>query len=578
MNIAMMHTTYLKILFPAALLVLVLQATCAQGDAEGNNGMVATAHPLASEAAIEMLKSGGNAVDAAVAAAFAIGVVEPDGSGIGGGGSMVIYLKDKKEAHYINYYPRSSENGSEAGYSGRKDARTAKAVCVPGTVAGLTLAHEKFGSLPLEQIMQPAIRYAAEGFPADAILSTLILDNIETVFSDEATTAVFCEDGFPVMEGDTIFQKELAETLRVVSREGRAGFYEGAVARSLMEGIKTRGGILTLEDFRCYEATLEEPLYGNYRGYDILTACAPQSGLCLIEALNILENADLPTGPHYSQSAETLHLIARAQRFTYADRSAYLGDPEKNPIPVTGLISKAYARERFEKIHLEEMDPLIPDEHAVGDPFPYLDEDKSGVLKKAGAPLEEPVGYDGHTTHLSVIDGDGNCVSLTQTLGTFFGSGQTVSGVLFNNAMTNFSYRTPGPNLYDNRKQPRSSIMPTIILKEGQPFLVAGSPGAARIISTVIQVVINVLDFGLDVSEANLAPRFYGRNGEQYLHLESGIRPDVRQKLEEMGYSLNLYEGTDLFFGGAQLIWISTENGRYYGSADPRRGGKAIGY
>lgn len=545
----------------------------AQESAVGKNGMVATAHPLASMAAIEMLKSGGNAVDAAIAAAFAIGVVEPDGSGLGGGGGMVIYLKDRNESYYINYYARASERGSESGYSGSKDAHTAKAICVPGTVAGLTMAHEKFGTLSLSKILEPAIRYASEGFEIDATLAKLILDNIETIMADEVTMNIFCEDGFPLMEGDQIIQKELAKTLSIIAKEGRKGFYEGELAESMVQGITERGGVLTMRDFASYEAQFTTPLQGTYRGYEVLAANVPQSGLCLIEALNILENYDLKNAPHYSESAEVLHLIAETERFVYADRTAYLGDARVAGVPINGLISKEYGTQRFHQINKEKLDPPRYRDVEEGNPYPFVKKEKVPVV------VEEYLSGEGHTTHLSVIDKEGNCVALTQTLGLFFGSGQTVNGVLLNCAMTNFAYRTKTSiNLYKDGKQSRSSIVPTVILKDGEPFLIAGSPGAARIIATVIEVVINMVDYEMNVEEANLAPRFFVRDSEDFLYLESGIRPEVRTKLEEMGHTLRVYEGIDLFFGGVQMIHINPEDKLYYGSADQRRGGLAIGY
>jgi gamma-glutamyltranspeptidase/glutathione hydrolase len=531
--------------------------------------MVATAHPLASEAALEMLQQGGNAVDAAVAAAFAIGVVEPDGSGLGGGGGMVIYLGDQQESYYINYYARASEKGSESGYRGSRDAATAKSICVPGTVAGLLMAHESFGSLPRKVVMAPAIRYARDGFSIDATLATLILDNIDKVLTDETTTAIFCEDGFPRMEGDVIVQEELARTLSIIAEEGKEGFYSGLLTQEMVDGIAEKGGVLTMHDFASYKAVLTKPLEGTYRGYDILTANVPQSGVSLIEALNILENVKLGSAPHYSASAKMLHLIAEAERYTYADRTAYLGDPDVVDIPLEGLLSKKYARKRYRQINRKQLDPPEYRDVEAGNPWPYND--------PPGRTTDEQQG--GHTTHLSVIDKDGNAVSLTQTLGLFFGSGQTVNGVLFNCAMTNFSYRSENsPNLYADGKQSRSSIMPTIILKDGKPFLVVGSPGAARIITTVIEVVLNVIDYEMNVTEANLAPRFFVRDSEDYLYLESGILPEVRTELEDMGHKLRVIEGIDLFFGGVQMIMVDPVTGVYQGSADRRRGGVALGY
>lgn len=537
----------------------------------GMNGVAATAHPLASAAAIDMLKSGGNAVDAAVAAAFTIGVVEPDGSGLGGGGGMVIYLKNTQESWFINYYGRSSERAAELDFSSSRDHSTAKAIGVPGTVAGLLMAHEKFGSLPLKKVMEPAISHAEYGFPIDQTLAKLIMDNIDKIMSDAATASVFLDDGFPRMEGEILVQRELGRVLRLIAEKGRDGFYEGELARSFTEGIRARGGVLTEKDFSSYQPKLTVPLHGTYRGYDILSSNVPQSGISLIQGLNMLENFDLKASGHYSESAKTLHIMAEVDKLIYADRYQYLADPDFVTVPVAGLTSKEYALQRFNSINQSRLDPPRYRDAEHGDPEKF---DKSYM--KEPVLDAEPAG--GHTTHLSVIDKDGNAVALTQTLGLFFGSGQTVSGVLFNSAMTNYSYNAENVNYLQNSKQCRTSITPTVILKEGNPFLILGSPGASRIISTIIELVVNVIDFGMDVNEANLAPRFYCQKFEDYLHLESGIKPEVRAELEWMGHPVKVYEGIDLFFGGAQMIHVDPLTGEYSGSADKRRGGVAIGY
>jgi gamma-glutamyltranspeptidase/glutathione hydrolase len=537
----------------------------------GRNGMVATAHPLASAAAVEMLKSGGNAVDAAVAAAFTIGVVEPDGSGLGGGGGMVIYLKDQQKSIFINYYGRSSENASQVDFKSGRDSYTAKAIEVPGTVAGLLLAHEKFGSLPLKKIMEPAIKHAENGFAIDQTLAKLILDNLDNIMSDSVTASVFLEDGFPRMEGETLVQKDLARVLRGIAENGRKGFYEGKQAEAFVEGIHARGGVLTLKDFSSYQAELTSPMKGTYRGYDVLTSNIPQSGISLVEGLNMLENFDLKSSGHYSESAKTLHIMAEVDKLIYADRYQYLGDPDFVTVPVTGLSSKEYALERFNSINQSKLDPPRYRDAGYGDPGAY-----DNNLTRETVREMEPA--EGHTTHLSVIDKDGNAVALTQTLGLFFGSGQTVSGVLFNNAMTNFSYNVENVNYIQNSKRCRTSITPTIILKNGNPFLILGSPGASRITTTLIELVVNVIDFGMDVNEANLAPRFYCQKFEDYLHVESGISPEVCAELEQMGHSIKVYKGIDLFFGGAQMIMVDPVTGEYSGSADKRRGGIAMGY
>jgi gamma-glutamyltranspeptidase/glutathione hydrolase len=563
-----MQKRYLSLIL---FLALFLQFSAQGQPSFGKQGMVATAHPLASAAALDMLKSGGNAVDAAVAAAFTIGVVEPDGSGIGGGGGMVIFLKKENKSFFINYYGRSSENALTVDFKSGRDSYTAKAIDVPGTVAGLLLAHKKFGKLPLKKILGPAIHHAEAGFPIDGTLAKLIMDNVENIMKDSVTASVFLQDGFPRMEGEILVQKDLSKVLKTISVKGKEGFYEGTYADEFVSGIQKRGGVLTKKDFSTYQARLTQPLKGSYRGYDILTANLPQSGISLIQGLNMLENYDLKDSGHFSESAKTLHIIAETEKLIYADRSEFVGDPDFVKVPVEGLISKEYAKARFNSINQTKLDPPTYREAKYGDPINF----EPVPVGKAVAEMEAA---GGHTTHLSVVDKDGNAVALTQTLGLFFGSGQMVSGVLFNNGMTNFSYVKGSVNSLQNSKECRSSISPTIIMKNNYPFLVLGSPGASRIICTVLELIINVIDFKMDVYQANMAPRFYCQKFEDFLQVESGIKPEVRAELEKMGHKIKVYEGIDLFFGGAQMIYADPSTHEYSGSADKRRGGLAVGY
>lgn len=536
---------------------------------QGKNGMAATAHPLASQAAIEMLQKGGNAVDAAIAATFVIGVVEPDGSGIGGGGGMLIYLKDKNQSFYINFYPRAPEN-IPANFNSSNDRLTGKSICIPGTVAGLTLAHKEFGSLPLSTLLGPAIRYANDGFAIDATLGSLILDNSEALTKNKATASVYLDEGFPKMEGEILIQKDLAKTLSVISKKGFKGFYKGSIAKDMVEGINEGGGNFTLDDFKNYQAELTEPVKGIYRGYEIISAANPQSGVSIIEGLNILENADLNRMGHYTKNAKTLHLLAETFRKIYTDRYYFIADPGFVDVPMKGLLSKEFALERYNAINPSMPVPAKYRDTEIGNPIKYQnieDTDKNLI----------DVERHGETTHLCVIDKDGNAVSLTQTLGTFFGSGQIVNGVLFNCAITNFSGAN-NPNSLQSKKQSRSSIAPSIVLKDNKPFLVLGTPGANRIISTVLEVMVNILDFNMNAEEANMAPRFYTQKFEDYLHVEAGVGQEIIDELTKMGHSIRVYDGVDLFFGGVQLITIDPQTGMYTGSADIRRGGLAIGY
>lgn len=554
--------------------------------AQGKNAMVTTAHPLATEAALEILHLGGNAVDAAVAAAFAVGVVEPDGSGIGGGGGMVIYLKEKNKSFYINYYAKAPADVPEK-FDSKVSRHTGLSIGIPGTVAGLTLAHKKFGTLPLSVILKPAIRYAENGFPIDATLSSLILDNTETLGLDSATAAVYLEDGFPRMEGDILVQKDLAKTLHAISDKGRDGFYKGDVAASMAEGIKKRNGRISTEDFANYEAVLTEPLKGTYRGYEILSAANPQSGASIIQGLNMLELMDLREMGHYTKSVNTAHMMAETFRKVYTDRDAFVGDPNFIETPTAGIMSKDFAKKRYNDINPDAPVPAIYRDTEVGNPWDFQKPKKKH--KKNRVAYQEisdvqvenniyDVEHNGETTHLSIIDKDGNAVSLTQTLGTFFGSAQTVNGVLFNCAISNFSSNNKSTNALGSNKQPRSSIAPTLILKDSKPFMIIGTPGGSRIIATVLQVIVNVIDFDMNAEEANSVARIYCQRWVDYLHLESDVDAKVIDQLKEMGHAVQVHQGKDLFFGGVHMILVDPVTGEYSGSADVRRGGNATGY
>ncbi len=600
-----------------------------QSKANGKLGMVATAHPLATQIAYNILKQGGNAIDAAVAAAFAIGVVEPDGSGIGGGGGMVVYLSKEKKSYFINYYQQASENVDKHDYNPDNDRKSVRAIIVPGTVAGLIEALEKFGTLPLSTILAPVIELAEKGFPIDATLSSIILDNVELLQKYPSTAEIFLRDGFPLMEGDTIVQSELARTLKIISSEGKAGFYEGEIANRITREVTGAGGVITLNDLKNYKAEILDPVQGSYRGYTIISANAPQSGISVIEALNILENYDIRKLGHFSTSVETAHLLAETLRRVYADRSSFLGDPKFYDVPINGLLSKDYAKTRFSDIDLTAVNPPDYRKTKEGNPFAFgkifnqqnlheeptskkeyfsEDEDDEGYLNKGNLDdifdnwgtfkknnretitkkdtlkkenseekeFEFEHEFDGHTTHLSIVDKDGNMVSLTQTLGTFFGSGFTSAGVLFNSSMSNYSQNLK-INIAEPNKQPRSAIAPTLILKNGKPFLVLGSPGASRIIATIVQLIVNLIDFNMTVEQANQAPRLFCQKFDDYLHLENRFSKEVQDGLEKKGHRLRLYGDFDLFFGGAQIISIDPITGQFEGSADIRRGGSAMG-
>lgn len=532
------------------------------------NGMVSTASPLASEAALDVLKNGGNAIDAAVAAAFAIGVVEPDGSGLGGGGCMLVYLEEEKKTFYINFYQKASEKIEEVDWN-REEGDSPKLVLIPGNVAGLTTALKKFGTMELKDVIKYAIEYAENGFPIDNTLATILLDNYTLLEKNEETKEAFLPTGFPLMEGQTLVQKELAKTLRIISEQGAKGFYEGEIAKRISEGVTSNGGRITLDDLKNYKAEITKPLKGYYRDYEVVTANVPQSGVALIETLNMFEFINFKKLGHYTESPMALHLMAESFLRSYADRYYYVGDPNFSDIPVEGLTSKVYAFKRFQDIDFFSTDEDSYRKTEPGNPFEYDVETPGGS--------ETDSEKTGHTTHLSVVDKYGNMVALTQTLGTFFGSGFSVAGIIFNDSYMNFSSNVEANKLEPN-KIARSTISPTFLLKDGEPFLAIGTPGGGRIIAALAEIIVNIVDFGMSAESANQAPRFYCQVNDRYLHLENRISEPMREALESRGHNLKIHGDFDLFFGGAQFIIVDKENGKLYGTADARRGGAAMGY
>ncbi|MCX6136519.1 MAG: gamma-glutamyltransferase, partial [Ignavibacteriales bacterium] len=476
------------------------------------------------------------------------------------------------------------------------------------------------------------------------------------------TAKIYLPEGFPLQQGDTLRQPDLAITLRAIAQQGRKGFYEGPVAEHIVKGVTENDGAMTLDDLKNYEAVIGEPVHGTYRGYEIISADAPQSGASIIQAMNMLENANIKAMGHFTTSTNTAHLMAETMRRVYADRTSFTQDPKFAYIPTQGLISKDYALVRYNDINMSMADPPDYRKTKAGNPLIYDAkpskraavqpekkqefrerddaDDESAPAKRETDPFDnwgqkrkaksnesstesekkekgtapeekkmenpekkeiessynlggtstgaedlafaseyaqQPMSESGgHTTHLSVADKDGNIVSLTQTLGTFFGSGYEVDGVLLNCSLTNFS-TTASVNSIEPNKQPRSSIAPTIILKDGKPYMSVGSPGAGRIVATVIQLIVNAIDFGMDAGANNRAPRFFCQKFDDYFHLESNFSDEVKIGLKNKGHNLREHGMLDLFFGGAQIIMIDQATHTFYGSADPRRGGAAIG-
>jgi gamma-glutamyltranspeptidase/glutathione hydrolase len=505
------------------------------------HGMVASQEAVATEVGVDILERGGNAVDAAVAVGFALAVTLPNAGNLGGGGFMLVHDAESGETVAIDYREKAPKAATrdmflnEAGEADPSLSRfTPLAVGVPGTVAGLALALERYGTMPLAEAMAPAIRLAEEGFAVTAELSESLKQSRERLTKWPSTAAVFYKEGGAAYEpGETLSQPDLARSLRAIAEAGPAAFYEGTIAERIAAEMARSGGLITVEDLAAYAAKVRQPVAGSYRGYDVLSMPPPSSGgTHIVEILNILEGYDIAaSGPG---SAGTIHLMAEAMKRAYADRSEYLGDSDFVDVPVAGLTSKAYAAALRAGIDRGRATPSQT--IRAGEPAPY---------------------ESGQTTHFSVIDAAGNAVSNTYTLNFGYGLGLVAegTGILLNNEMDDFSAKPGVPNAYgliggdanavEPEKRPLSSMSPTIVLKDGAAFLVTGSPGGSRIITTTLQVIMNVIDHGMNVAEASVAPRIHHQWLPEELRVEEGRSPDTLRLLQAMGSTQSILRRAD---------------------------------
>ena len=550
---------------------------------EGERGIVAAAHPLAAEAGVEILRGGGNAIDAAVSTAFAVGVVEPMMSGIGGGGAMTIWWQEEGHADYVDFYASAGQD-ADLELDELPDSLVApeREVAVPGTVAGLLAAHERYGALPLDQVVAPAIRIARDGFLVHPLLARVIEGSEEKLTYSPEAAAIFYPKGEPLQAGDLLVQSDLAATLERIAERGAPGFYEGAVAETSVAMLRAGGSPITLDDFASYEAKWRRPLCGDYRGFAVMSAPPPLSGAEVLGALELLEAYDLPALGRPHERAEALGLVADALRLARADRLAWIGFPDDAAVPAAGLASAAYADERQAK-----MGGPVPDSTAAGDPW---DEDAaappescrlldpfpaSSLPKPEGEPAEEgasPEPEEAQTTHLSVVDAAGNAVSLTYTMGLYFGSGAFAGGAFYNSAARNFG--GPEANRRGAGRTPRSSIAPTVVLEGGEVRLVVGSPGSGRIAPAIVHMILYTLDYGLDPAVAIQMPRLYPFAESAEIRVEGAFTAEALAGLRERGYALDVEPPLDMYFGGVHLVLV-TPDGTRIGVADPRRGGVA---
>lgn len=523
-------------------------------------GMVASVDAMATQVGVDILKQGGNAVDAAVAVGYALAVTHPQAGNLGGGGFMLLRTKDGATTaiDFREMAPAGATRDMFLDEQGNPDSKKSLtsplASGTPGTVAGLSLALEKYGSLPLNSVVRPAIKLAQEGF----IVNDALADDLKTYGSEvlphhENSKAIFWKDGEPLKKGDKLVQQDLANSLTMIAENGPDAFYKGEIARQIAQQMQQNGGLITTDDLAAYQAVERTPVSGEYRGYQIFSMPPPSSGgIHIVQILNILENFDMKK--YGFGSADAIQIMAEAEKYAYADRSEYLGDPDFVNVPWQALTSKAYAKTIAGQIDINKAKPSS--------------EIRPGKL----APYESD-----QTTHFSVVDKDGNAVAVTYTLNTTFGTGIVAgnTGILLNNQMDDFSAKPGVPNVYGlvggeanavgPKKRPLSSMSPTIVVKDGKTWLVTGSPGGSRIITTVLQIVVNTIDFGMNVAEATNAPRFHHQWLPDELRVEKGFSPDTLKLLEQKGQKVALKEA----MGSTQSIMVGPD-GELYGASDPR--------
>jgi len=538
------------------------------------NGMVAAANRMASEAGVEILKKGGNAIDAAVATALALNVVEPNASGIGGGGFANIRLKNG-ELHYWDFRevaPASATKdlfASEQAKSEKWSVLGGKAVGVPGSVAGLFTLLEKYGTMKFADVAAPAIRLAEEGFEVDTLLASIVKDNFETINAYNPDGTSYTPGGLPLEEGKLLKQPELAAAFRLLAEKGPSAFYQGSIGNAVIAAVNKAGGNMTMEDLANYKPVERTPLTGTYRGYTIVAPPpASSGGTHIIQILNVMENFPVKEWGHNSE--KFLHHLAEISKMMFADRSRYMADTAFANVPLKGLTSKEYAKKLADSIGEKARIEITP-----GDPLPFNEGGKVSY-----APTGEHNSHQS-TTHFSVVDKDGDMVAWTWTINYFFGSGVFVPeyGFMLNNEMDDFSSDPTSVNAPEPGKRPLSSMSPTLVLSpDGKPFMTVGSPGATRIILAVAQIIMNALDFGMSMDEAIEAPRIFnninaGKAGR--LMIEAGIADATLEALKQRGHDVEP-RPKQLFFGGAQGIML--KDGTLVGGADSRRNGVAVGY
>jgi len=550
---------------PAALILLLLLPLAARHPVRARRAMVVAQEPLATDVGVAVLRSGGNAVDAAVAVAFALAVTLPAAGNLGGGGFLLARFADGRST-FVDFRERAPARATrdmylDAGGQPTRESITGwRASGVPGTMRGLELSHRKYGRKPWGELLEPAVRLARGGFPVSYGLSESLREAARSLGKFPESRRIFLKEGSFHEPGEDLVQPELAATLERIARQGAADFYEGETAKRLAAAMAENGGTITLEDLKNYAAVERIPLRGRYKGADILTAPPPSSGgVGMLQMLGVLEDSGYEKAG--AGSAAAIHFLAEAMRRYYADRSEHLGDPDFVRVPVEGLLSRRYLGRLRASI----------------DPGQATPSDRVRPGRAADWESTE-------TTHVSIADADGNAVALTYTLNGSYGSGVTVAGLgfLLNNEMDDFAAKPGEPNMFGlvqgeanaiaPGKRPLSSMTPAIVARDGRLYMVLGAPGGPRIITGVTQVLLNVIDYGMNIQDAVDAPRFHHQWKPDKLHLERGFSPDTIALLRARGHAIDAISNVALveaiLFDGQ---WLQ-------GAFDGRGDGKAAGF
>ena len=537
---------------------LVAEAAQYTQSAQGNNGVVAAADPVAAAVGLQVLKDGGNAADAAIATAFALSLTENAASGIGGSGFMLYYDASENKSYALDYYYACPANMVAADFkdaSLRKKGMGGIRAVVPGFVAGMAKANEMFSTKPLAELIQPTIDLAINGVEVTAFMGETYLDYYDTIMLYPETARVFTDEGLPYGEGSIFKNPDLAKTLGIIAEKGPEGFYTGEVAQAIVDSQRATGSKMTLEDLANYDVVVTQPLESSYRGYKVVTMPPVSGGGLVLSMLNLAEHFDMAAME--KGSAEYLHTWGEIMRLGNSDFSAYFEDPAMYPsvMPaVRGMITKEYAAERIKLF-------------------------KSNSTMELG-PVGNPADFDpeSHTTHLSVVDKDGNMVTMTNTHGDFFGTLTTVTdyGFVLQNTTAFSGGVTYQP---EPGKRARSPMSPTLIFTEdGKPYAAVGTPGSGRIPTTIALIISNMIDYGMDLKDAVDAPRIYQARNEN-LTIEGGFDKEaVEPVLKKLGHEMTWRVANDSFFGGAHCVSVDPETGVRAGAADSRRSGVAAAY